>query len=285
MRSNLLTLLMMLIVTPHLKAQNCSNCTFDNQISISLQNGNVFATSMISAQSYFWEMCSGTSTIVGNNLNGTIQINFTGLSTLKLVRFKDGICSSTCVDLTSINCEPPACSITELGRVCVSARPMVSRGYYKLKCNGVETNADWRIVEDPNQENFDATNYTNTAYFRVHITNQSWVGNAPIGYITINAYQPGTNILMASITTFLDDCHYEQSPIKSYLNNNTLKIEGIDATVHKVILYDLNGVLIQEFKNNSNDTFILKRALKDDGIYIVNLVNKNGKIISSQKIR
>ena len=77
MRSNLLTLLMMLIVTPHLKAQNCSNCTFDNQISISLQNGNVFATSMISAQSYFWEMCSGTSTIVGNNLNGTIQINFT----------------------------------------------------------------------------------------------------------------------------------------------------------------------------------------------------------------
>ena len=86
-----------------LNGKKDKDCNFDEKI---LVTNNAIAKSIIIADSYWWEISQGSSKIIGNNKTREVKIDFRGESVLRLVRFKEGLCSVSCVKLKELN---PAC--------------------------------------------------------------------------------------------------------------------------------------------------------------------------------
>ncbi len=84
----------------------CGSCYNNGKIQILTDNyyGATYA------QAYYWEVCSGNASIVGSNKNQTVNISGTGVVTLKITRFINGVCQESCITATcSPSCPEESC--------------------------------------------------------------------------------------------------------------------------------------------------------------------------------
>ena len=105
MKKNLLFFVFALVISfAGLHAQ-CGDCSNIGQIT---QNSETSFTAN-SADAYYWEICSGTATINGANDGQSVSITCGGPSVLRVVRFDDGECIESCIDVCpEEECECPA---------------------------------------------------------------------------------------------------------------------------------------------------------------------------------
>lgn len=95
--------LLLCLVAMNSNAQ-CIGCSDNGQITETSEDN--FAAG--SADAYFWEVCSGNATIVGNEKSQNISVTCNeGESTIKVTRFVDGVCSESCKTICDSDPPPP----------------------------------------------------------------------------------------------------------------------------------------------------------------------------------
>ena len=168
----------------------CNECP--NNPNYITHNGAGTFTSISNAQAYYWEICEGNATVISSdNTDQTFSIDISCPTNVKvkLTLFNDGLCEEICYSYTCGIQIPENCTIEVIKPVCNSTNYLISRGYYKLICDNVNTNADWLIVENSNQDNFNMGIHQNIHYFKPYLLNYNFYDP-----ITIKAYVPNTNI-------------------------------------------------------------------------------------------
>ena len=71
----------------------CEDCDYNTNNITYLGNDRFRAAS---ATAYYWEVCSGNTTIIGSNKNRNVRLNIQGQYRLKLTRFVNGNCEVAC---------------------------------------------------------------------------------------------------------------------------------------------------------------------------------------------
>lgn len=164
------------------------------------QNGNTYVFTAPASQAYYWTVTGAA--ISGSNTQQSVTVLASSTNfTLCLTTFNNGQCDSCCVTIT-----PPPCGyyIEESDMMCYSASApnFKKRGRYVLyNCEDmVGKLADWRFIEGNSNFQF-VYGPNNTSYVHVMPINPYFYGN-----VTLQAFEPGTNILLASLVTEVYDC-------------------------------------------------------------------------------
>jgi len=67
----------------------------DNE-NIFVTGNTLIASGNTTPQEYFWEICTGTAAIVGSNTESSVTISSSGTYRIRLVRFENGTCTTSC---------------------------------------------------------------------------------------------------------------------------------------------------------------------------------------------
>ena len=83
-----------------------------------------------------------------------------------------------------------------------------------------------------------------------------------------------------TLSTNNDDLY---APLNILAFNNSLKIESETLQINKVVVYDIQGRLIQTFSNINSLSFTKKEVNLSSGSYLVNVILENG-FVSTKKV-
>mgnify|MGYP003449970862 FL=1 len=296
---NILILVLSVFLTHSVYSQTCEDCIYDNQISVSVVNGNVFASSNFIAQAYYWEICSGSSMIIGSNTSQTIQINYNGESTLKLTRFENGECSVTCIDLNSGNCSDSCCAPDlDLSFIC---RPNGNGGGAIWFENPSDCSVDWGSISSIDVSVSGAF-LTRSPYYGQYsgtyqgpFTDGNWVlalatndGCPRSIRVTMTFhFNNGCQSITKTIRHLVENFDLLKINEKDYSANiypnpatENIKITGKNINNSEIFIYNSKGILEIHEQNISKEINISKLS---NGIYYYNII-ENNEIIKKGKI-
>ena len=258
-----------------------------------------FTTS--SAQAYYWSV-SGPATIVGSKTSQNFKIKITGTGniTVNVTRFVNGSCVN-CGSFSFTGTTPCSYSIVEYIPMTYSAscNCLTKRGDYSLKCGSSTVSADWEIT--PNGNNGSciywgcstpaSSRATNTTTIKP-IPMCNWVGLN----VTIKAYAPGTNTLLASKIVTIQSCGFEDDfPIKREgfqlnLDKNQLEINNSSITPYDIEVYDvLSGKKVKTLNDQKVEqgqySYNLAKVLTKNQLYMIVIKDQEGNVITRKKIK
>lgn len=264
--------------------------------------GSQVTFSTPTAQAYFWTV-SGPATIIGSNTNQNLTIEITGPGNIyvNVTRFVNGQCIA-CSGRTIVGEAIPACTDFQI----IQYIPMTygedcncwtKRGHYVLKCGDEDVFADWEI--SPNGNNGSCIYWGCTIPSSSRQLNSTWIKPHPTCnwvnmQVTIKAYTPGTNNLLASKTVTILPCDaggpkgfkeglnidFDEKQL-SFSNESA---KAYDLTVIDVLTGKEVTTLKQQHLAKGNYVFNLKDKLIRDKFYLVVVKDQQGKTVISKKI-
>ena len=253
------------------------------------------------AQSYYWTV-SGPATIIGSRTsrNFTIRITGAGSVTVSVVIFANGSCQACAPFSFTSSTQPCPYSITEWIPMAYSSSCscIQKRGDYSLyDCNGTTVRADWEV--QPNSggnciywgcSSPGTSRFLNTTTVKP-IPMCAWGGLQ----VTVNAYQPGTNNLLASKVVTIQNCldikqfktGEKDSGFDLQIQKNTLHINIQDDAVYTIDALDAfsnERLEISASLSKGTHEMDLSEKLLPKRMYLILLRNKEGGIVERKKM-
>lgn len=271
----------------------CVNCTDNSNIIRNNQNGSF--TSTASAQAYYWEICQGSTSIVGSNTGSSVNVSScNGSYKIKLTRFVNGDCIEACKTITcgtTLSCPQNASiQITTEGNAdgdCTGSLAIL----HGVNPNDIaHVNWSWRL--GPRNGGLNGTIVNGTVSAAIFYPMNNWTNY----YLVVSAEIVLTDGTVCSIisTRSLLDCGSIGSPFGfSRRSNSKTSIYPNPTTNHKfsisiqdemkvseIVIKNANGNLVKSIKNYDNNEIDLSGH--ENGLYFVSVKFENGTIETSK---
>lgn len=277
---NFIFILVFLSFNAYALAQTCSTCT-DPGNDITRSGSTLTARS---AQSYYWEVCSGPATISGSRTGRTVTLNLpvcnASTSKVRLVRFINGTCIESCEVVTTPNPSCPPSSALFVGNE--GAGGLCTTGYASLSsayANCVSS-VDWTWALGGHSGSAGRT--TSTHWVQINYPSGNWNNYYLVVYAKVTLVNGTVCNLSKSLLLNcgtgptpiqqmeVDQASMYPNPIKS---NGTLTFKELDGTSNEVEIFDLNGTSkgIYDIKDKTINIGSL-----EPGHYFILFRNKNG---------
>jgi len=276
------------------------NCTFDDNI---WYNGNnVYEAT--SAQAYFWEICSGSATINGLNTGKSVSIkcNEDGMSILRVTRFINGECISSCKPIICKNgmCDPPPCCnkldtaciniyVEETPQACETVGGSIDENclpecvdsvVWRIRVGSIDTTITSTIAPDyVFSWGFPQTNFNNH-YLVVSATIYCCNGNTCQGtaprYLLRCGYGGPQKLAGGSTSISLANYMIYPNPVKQggIINVKNWLNVGNNATIE---IIDINGNVLQT--SSAKEGVIKLRPSISSGHYLMRIIKSNSVVI------
>ncbi len=287
-----LKILMLMLLVSTINYGQCPSPCKDNNGFIN-QNGTTFSTNQ-NAQAYYWQICDGDATIIGDNTSQTVMVSEgSGDYSIKLVLFRNGECIEVCRTINTP--PPPPCTTCNNLYVSIEGTPYdCETAFAEISCSNPSaiSSITWTFEISGNVIGSETSTSTGVSVALPANPNNQWLKTT----VTITC-NDGTTFTLSDYT-FLD-CGFlgvAGGPVPRSNNNNQdiiifpnpikksteISFKGIDVdNIKNIEFFDISGNLKLKVKPQKSNINI---EILPAGVYFVKFTTNEGRLIQKKII-